>query len=160
MCRTLLEKDPRLRALRFKIVPARISEDDFWEQYFEQLIVRVVEHVKEFQKLYLEDMKKAEEEQQEKEEKEANDSLRKSDNGNGASMSPAVETAHLNAEMENNIASTELDGSTDVAQSASDLISSHEKESLLADSGVISNQNECERGGSQHAEDSPSPVQS
>lgn len=47
--RRLLALDDRLRRLRFRLVPARVKEDAFWNQYFEQVVIGIVEHVRQAQ---------------------------------------------------------------------------------------------------------------
>jgi hypothetical protein len=43
----LLNVDPALSAMRLKAVPARVSEDTFWEVYFSAILVTIKEHVDE-----------------------------------------------------------------------------------------------------------------
>jgi hypothetical protein len=42
----LLQLDPRLARLRFRLVPARIKEGAFWEQYFEQLVLGILKYLR------------------------------------------------------------------------------------------------------------------
>lgn len=47
LAKALLRRDARLARLRFRLVPGRITEEAFWHQYMQQLILRVVNHVQE-----------------------------------------------------------------------------------------------------------------
>jgi hypothetical protein len=41
----LLIRDPLLGPIRFKLVPGKVSEQTFWRLYFEQISIRVVQHI-------------------------------------------------------------------------------------------------------------------
>jgi len=41
----LLGRDAELARLRFKMVPAKVSEETFWAEYFREIIRRIVNYV-------------------------------------------------------------------------------------------------------------------
>ena len=45
LAQSLLKLDPTLAKLRFRLVPARLKEDVFWEQYLEQLVAQITAYL-------------------------------------------------------------------------------------------------------------------
>jgi len=41
----ILQLDPKLSRLRYKMVPGRVSESRFWSQFFEQLVLRLCDYI-------------------------------------------------------------------------------------------------------------------